>query len=287
LWKPNNAAGALTPDDLRVTDSRYGVTLDLWRCARCEFVFAAGADSELLPRLYERMDDPGYLESAASRRLQMLWLLQNVLRVHSGARSLLDVGAGTGLLVQAAQQAGLTATGVEPSEAFVEHARRTAGVELLQGHFPHPALAGRTFDIVCLIDVIEHVTEPVPLLRACAAALNPDGILAVVTPDIGSIPARIMGARWWHFRLAHVGYFNKRSLDVAMAAAGLYAVDRFRAKWFFRVRYIAHRLRRYLPVDRLNRLARRKRILRRAYERVIPLNTRDSFALLLRRAETS
>jgi hypothetical protein len=49
------------------------------------------------------------------------------------------------------------------------------------------------------------------------------------------------------------------------------------------VRYVARRLARYLPITWLNRLAQRRPRLGQVYERVIPLNPRDSFALLLRR----
>ena len=43
-------------------------------------------------------------------------------------------------------------------------------------------------------------------------------MLVIVTPDIGSLAARIMGGRWWHYRVAHINFFNRRSLAWLLAS---------------------------------------------------------------------
>jgi SAM-dependent methyltransferase len=165
----------------------------------------------------------------------------------------------------------------------VRVAREQAGIEVLHGVLPHPDLSGRCFDLVFLVDVIEHVADPVGLLRLCAAHLAEDGRMLVVTPDASSLAARVLGRRWWHYRVAHVGYFDHSSLERALAEAGLCAERWVRARWFFTVDYLATRVESYLPVAAVNRLARRTAPLRWLYERVIPLNLFDSDAVLLRR----
>jgi SAM-dependent methyltransferase len=167
----------------------------------------------------------------------------------------------------------------------VKTATEINGIEILHGVFPHPALSNRLFDLIFLVDVIEHVSDPVKLLRDCAESLSPIGLLLIVTPDVDSIAARILRQRWWHFRLAHVGYFGRISLERAVRAAGLSPVYLSRAKWFFSVGYLAERLAVYLPIHRLNRLASRVQLLRWFYARVIPLNLRDSFMVFLQRTQ--
>ena len=56
----------------------------------------------------------------------------------------------------------------------------------------------------------------------------------VVTPDVGSVAARLMRHRWWHFRAAHIGYFNHRTLAAAAAKAGLRVVSTRRPVWYFK-----------------------------------------------------
>jgi SAM-dependent methyltransferase len=198
-WRERGLSRRLRPEDLQVTDHRYGVTLALVRCRACGFIFADDEEIEELTLLYEQLSDPEYEASAEARRLQMRWLLRTVRRVHPGVRTLLDIGAATGLLVEEAQAQGLEAVGVEPGVRFVEAALCRRGIQLVHGVFPHPSLAGRRFDLVFLVDVIEHVAEPVDLLRHCAGALAPRGLVVVVTPDVASLAARLLGRRWWHY----------------------------------------------------------------------------------------
>ena len=284
-WKARTLARELTPDDFRITDSNYGITLALRRCHDCDFIFAEDEEVRVLTRFYEKLTDPEYEKSQDTRALQMRWLISAARELRPGARSLLDIGAGSGLLVMEARRQGLDAIGVEPCRALVEMARSQNAVQVLPGIFPHPQLAERRFDLIFLVDVIEHVSNPLELLRHCAQALNARGVAVVVTPDIGSITARVVGKRWWHFRLAHVGYFSRRSLAAITGATGLTVLKSFRAKWFFRVYYLAERLAEYLPLAGLNRLAPRFGPLAWLYQRVLPVNLHDSTVLILGKDE--
>jgi 2-polyprenyl-3-methyl-5-hydroxy-6-metoxy-1,4-benzoquinol methylase len=282
-YKERSVTRALVPEDLAITDSNYGSTLALRRCRRCSFIFAEGGDLGELFGLYEKLSDPGYEGSQDSRVLQMRWLIERALRSRPGARTLLDIGAAAGLLVKLAREQGLDAQGVEPSHDLVAAAARLHGVDLIQGTVPHERLRGALFDIVFLADVIEHVPDPVALLRGARELLAPGGVLLVVTPDVGSLARRLLGKRWWHFRLAHVGYFDARSLGEACARAGLSVASRFRAKWFFRVSYLAQRVLRYLPVGAAERLLRTTAVGRRVGDAVVPLNLFDSWVFVCKR----
>lgn len=277
-YKRRSVDRALVPDDLRISDSRYGTTLALRRCRACGFLFAEGDEVAELVDLYARVSDPGYEESERARILQMRWLLDRALRLAPRAISLLDVGAASGLLVEEAVRRGLDAVGVEPSLALADRARQR-GVEMVHGAFPTPALAERRFDVVCLVDVLEHVADPVALLRGCREALAPDGVVILVTPDVGSVAARILRRRWWHFRLAHVGYFDRRSLVAATSAAGLSWVDEGRARWFLPLGYLAERL---LALAGRSP-SKRPGVTRRLDGWTIPLDLRDSFVVALKR----
>ena len=82
------------------------------------------------------------------------------------AATALDVGAAAGLLVKSAVESGFDAVGVEPSQALAEVARREHGGDVRTGVLPHPDLRGRFFEIVFLVDVLEHVADPLDLLTA-------------------------------------------------------------------------------------------------------------------------
>jgi SAM-dependent methyltransferase len=216
---------------------------------------------------YEALQDAAYEQGHDERALQARSLMEIVCRFRPNGR-LLDIGAGIGILVEEASKLGFEAEGIEPSRWLCERAQNS-GHRVYCGVFPHPQAIG-PYDVVTLVDVIEHVPDPLGLLRQIRAALRPNGILLIVTPDVRSIAARVMGWRWWHFRVAHIGYFDRNTLSVAARAAGFVIEALGRPTWFFRAEYLIERIQKYLPAFL------RWNAARVVGQLVIPLNLRDS-----------
>jgi len=101
--------------------------------------------------------------------------------------------------------------------------------------------------VVTLIDVIEHVDNPRAVMREISNSMKPDAICVVITPDVNSWAARAMQAKWWHFRLAHIGYFDTSTLRQLMQTTGLDVVTVQRPGWYFPASYLLERLLKYLP----------------------------------------
>jgi SAM-dependent methyltransferase len=272
LAKPSNLPGPLDSRHFSITDSHYGTTAAIYKCPDCGFLQCAEM-AEVLS-FYEKLEDQDYEAGRAERSLQSRGILDVLRRIQPGGR-LLDIGAGTGMLVEQALQMGYRAEGIEPSQWLHSVARRR-NLPVHLGTFPAPETTGR-FDAITLIDVIEHVPNPVELLRGIAANLADAGYAIIVTPDVGSLAARILKWRWWHFRIAHIGYFDKRTLYRSLQRAGLRPVLLARPGWFFTADYLWARVRRYLPA--FLRLGT-PRFLRRI---VIPLNLRDSWLVVCAR----
>jgi 2-polyprenyl-6-hydroxyphenyl methylase/3-demethylubiquinone-9 3-methyltransferase len=102
-------------------------------------------------------------------------------------RRALDVGCGAGLLTEPLARMGAAATGLDAAPENVAaaalHAEgqglaidyRAGSVELLG--------EGETFDLVCSMEVIEHVTDPAVFVRGLAGSLAPGGLLVLSTPN--------------------------------------------------------------------------------------------------------
>jgi len=242
LVKSSNVASRLRPEAFKITDAHYGVTLAIYRCQACDFLQCSGAGDPV--EFYAEMSDEGYEDTRSARLRQARSVVEGVKPSKPGG-AWLDVGAGSGTLVEAAKEAGYAAVGVEPSDWLAARGRER-GLDVRTGVMPHPDIQEK-FDVVSLIDVVEHVTNPVTLLKTLAAALKPDGVACVVTPDVESIPARLLGWRWWHFRVAHVGYFSLKTLNLALEASGLRSRRVIRPTWYLPADYLAERALKYAP----------------------------------------
>ena len=278
--RPSTIRSQVDTTSVRITDSNYGQTAALSECRTCGFVFADPVPHPDVLDLYRRMDDQPYQDSSFARRAQMRMLLDLVTKVRPGARTLLDIGAGTGLLVVEARARGLDAQGVEPSRWCVEIAATANHVDLMCGTVQDWQAALGRYDVVTLIDVVEHTVDPLGMIREAAALLAPDGALLIVTPDIGSTVARLMGRWWWHHRVAHVCYFKSSSMRRALQEAQLALETETYATWRFPASYLTERLVRYLPIFPISTVLRRLARSRRLQRADIGVNLRDSRAFI-------
>jgi len=99
-------------------------------------------------------------------------------------RRILDIGCGTGTMLGELRRFG-DVHGVDAERAAVEfcHAQGETQVELAHGEtVPHP---DASFDLVSLLDVIEHVDDDQTLLGEAARVLRPAGELLVTVPAFG------------------------------------------------------------------------------------------------------
>ena len=69
--------------------------------------------------------------------------------------------------------------------------------------------------------------------------------------------AKILRWKWWHYRVAHVGYFSKQTIKFALEDSGYQVLSIKNTRWFFSLNYLAKRISTYLP--KLNRTNDNKR----------------------------
>lgn len=163
--------------------------------------------------------------------LRFSWIAQRIaLR---GSRAL-DVGCGGGLLSEALARAGARVTGIDMAGAVLDVARLhllESGLEVDYRQISVEALADAQageFDLVCCMEMLEHVPDPASVVAACARLLKPGGklFLSTLNRTPRSFAAAIVGAEYVMRLLPkgthHYAQFIKPSeLAANLRAAGL------------------------------------------------------------------
>jgi len=125
---------------------------------------------------------------------------------------LLDVGCAFGFLLAVAREHGYDAYGLDPNADAIEHARREFGGHVHAGPLDAGAFPGVRFQVVTLIDVLEHIADPAGLLSALAERLEPRGVVLAVLPNAASLTRRVLGRRWPHYAPEHLFLWTPRAL---------------------------------------------------------------------------
>jgi 2-polyprenyl-3-methyl-5-hydroxy-6-metoxy-1,4-benzoquinol methylase len=267
----------VTADNFKITDSCYGITLPLYRCLNCGFIQATTIN---VLKFYQELQDDEYIKSSQQRKRQFEGLIRQTKGfIQTPLPKVLDIGSGVGMFVDVALRSGWTACGIEPSQWLAEHARQR-GIPVVNGVFPHEDCRG-PYDAIFLVDVIEHLEDPLSIVKALPSHLDENGVVVIVTPNVSSFMAKIMGRRWWHYRIAHIGYYNRVTLTRLMANGDLEPIKFLFAKWYFRGDYLLERLFQYIPfLENKKSPAFLKNV-------TLPLNLFDSFVAVFRKTALS
>ena len=131
------------------------------------------------------------------------------------ARTVVDVGAGAGGVTARCAADGRRLIAVDGSPQLAAHARTVHGLPALAGLADRLPLRNGSIDAVLLLDVIEHVPDPVALLREARRVVRDDGVVVVTVP----------AHRWlWSAAdewLGHRTRYSRRDVERELAMASL------------------------------------------------------------------
>jgi 2-polyprenyl-3-methyl-5-hydroxy-6-metoxy-1,4-benzoquinol methylase len=136
-----------------------------------------------------------------------------------------DIGCGEGQLCSELQAAGWPdVIGVDVSSARIARARmRHPGIPFHDQPLESIGLAERSFDLIVMDNVIEHLPEPAAMVSSLRRYLKPAGKLVLITPNMTSGSYRLLGRRWTPELAphAHVFLFTPSALTQLVRKTGL------------------------------------------------------------------
>lgn len=212
------------------TFQKYGFAHE--RCPQCQTLFCSPRPGdELLMKYYADFDAPKMwtdlvLTSESKRKKRqygprveaLIGHIQTSGRTRGGR--VLDLGAGEGTFSVCMQESGFFDETIclDYSPKAVE-ACRSKGLEARIGDLASEK--DETYDLVCMNDLFEHVSDPLGMLETCRRKLRNGGMLSIATPNGNGFDFQILGENTENITPPeHLNYFNPASMSLLMKRAG-------------------------------------------------------------------
>ena len=150
----------------------------------------ADADTDLYGKNYYQKhlsEKYGYPDFATRVRTDLpercLYWLRTLLKYKIPPARVLELGSAHGGFVAMSHWAGFDSTGLELSPWLADFAHATFDVPMLTGPIEKQAVEPGSLDVVVLMDVLEHLYDPIGTIRHCLHLMKPEGILLIQTPS--------------------------------------------------------------------------------------------------------
>jgi 2-polyprenyl-3-methyl-5-hydroxy-6-metoxy-1,4-benzoquinol methylase len=136
-------------------------------------------------------------------------------------RRWLDVGCGLGYLLDVVFDEGFKVTGVEFNPSAVDYIRSKFTFEVRHGDINEIYFENK-FDVISIIDVIEHLRDPFQVTKKLRELISDDGLLILGTMDSDSWVSRLLGKRLEDFRRIreHLFFFSRKSITDVLSDNG-------------------------------------------------------------------
>jgi 2-polyprenyl-3-methyl-5-hydroxy-6-metoxy-1,4-benzoquinol methylase len=201
----------------------------VYRCTeqacRLQFAHPQPTEESLAEAYAEAFSEAGAAQHHGSTPEPFARVLVDSLAAGIGplaGRRILDFGAGIGTVTGLLVEAGADLVAVELD---------AAGRDKIRAKFAVPVVADleqlhtlddrRPFDVIVMVEVIEHLRDPRTCLVGLREFLREGGYLFVTTPNVASLKSRLQRASWPNrAMMTHLVYFEQRSLRAILQGAG-------------------------------------------------------------------
>lgn len=194
----------------------------IWKCSGCGLLWTPNVNESVLKDFYSnsyfKSQDStfgynNYIEDEKILRKNARYILSEFPEFKNCRPKIFDIGCAHGFLLDEARKLGWETQGLEFSAEAANYAVNklnlnvsTGSIIQIQAEFPE-----NNFDIVTMIGVIEHLTDPIAVIRKINKILKPGGYLAITTINTKG-PIRLFNLK----PPEHLYYFSSKNLSLLL-----------------------------------------------------------------------
>ena len=136
---------------------------------------------------------------------------------------LLEVGCSVGMFLYHVREYTNRIIGIDYDIDSINFATHKCGCLIYNNDIQHTGLPKKSFDIICLFQVLEHVKNPIEFISQYKDYLKPNGRMCIEVPNINDAlrcAYNLPNYNRFYFHQAHLWYFSEKSLNILMKKAG-------------------------------------------------------------------
>ena len=230
VCKSNNITFLFIAKDHLVSHKEFKI----YGCNQCTLRFTnPRPETKELSRYYESDEYISHTDQSSSLinslyKIARKFTIKRKRRLLQGMTNnytLLDFGCGTGHFIEHCKGSGWQVSGVEPNEL----ARSLAAGNTMETIYDDLSKVGaKSFDIITLWHVLEHVAELNKTIEQLKALLAVDGTLVIAVPNYEAYETTIYKEFWAAYDVPrHLYHFNRKSMKALLAQHGLKIVKTY------------------------------------------------------------
>lgn len=188
--------------------------MEIYKCPHCGLGITKGLKTQISG--YHR--DETYIEEEKLFRNIFLKRVSTISKFAKQGR-VLEIGCSTGIMLKLLQNRGWKVKGVEISPKSAGAAKKR-GIEVMVGDFSKLEFKEK-FDLVILNHTLEHLENPIDVIKKINNLLSPEGLFYIDVPNFGGLSAKLLGKNWpLLLPREHLWHFTDKSLKILLGKLG-------------------------------------------------------------------
>jgi len=218
------------------TIDRFTDPFPIYRCPRCKLQMRATDASPhrfYTEEYYTGKAEYAYVDERSQRRFfEAVWdaRLKTIKKHVPPPADFLDVGCAFGGFALCAGKHGYRPRGLDISPYAVKEANQ-GGLDARVGELCDLYTSKERYDVVTLIEVIEHIADPIRAFETLSRIVRPGGLLVLQTANFDGLQAKRAGSKYHYYLPGHLYYYSKSNLRTILKRYG-FETDSKRSSFF-------------------------------------------------------
>jgi len=226
LYPANFDVEALNPDVFSARRIPDMVHYQIVRCNVCGLVRSDPvADTNIIKALYQQSSFT-YSQDTPNLTKTYGHYLRKTEKYQISKQHLLEIGCGNGFFLEEAISQGFKeVTGIEPSKEAIGKADPAIQPKIVCDILRPGLLPSNTFNVICMFQTFDHISEPNMLLEECVKLLQPGGIILCLNHNVEAVSSRILGEKSPIIDIEHTYLYSRETIKRLFEKQGLHVLE--------------------------------------------------------------